>query len=196
VPGEEAEALLADITTQAEADRQKILEGNRSRVEAIRARTGEEIRQLESEASRRLDKRLAVERDRVLGEALQQERRSRLLARREWIDKAFAGAEARIERLSASDQYRGLLRRLIAEAAEAIGDAGEVVVARQDLTLGRSLSQELGLSCEVRGEGGEAGTVVVLSSDGLRRVDNSLGARLARARQVIEPEIARLLFHE
>lgn len=193
---EEAQALLADITAQAQAERRKILEESRSRVEAIRARSDEEIRRLEEEASRRHEKRLALERDRILGEALQQERRSRLLARREWIDRAFAGAQARLERISATEGYPGLLRRLIAEAAGAVGEAGEVVVAGQDLALGRSLAQELGLSCAVRGEGEQAGTAVALSSDRLRRVDNSLSARLARARQVIEPEIARLLFHE
>jgi vacuolar-type H+-ATPase subunit E/Vma4 len=81
-------------------------------------------------------------------------------------------------------------------AAAAVGDAEELAVARQDEALARSLALELGLRCSVRGEGERSGTVVAGSPEGLRRVDNTLSTRLERARDLIEPEISRLLFHD
>ncbi len=193
---EQVQALLADIAAQAEADRARILEDQRARQEAIEARIEKEIRILEVEASRRLEQSLLVEQDRIAGRLLQERRNALLAIRREWLERAFTGAERKIAELCSGEGYGRALRSLVAQAVGAIGETGELAVARQDVAQARGLVRELAPGCTVRGEGEEAGTVRVTSPDGLRRVDNSLASRLQRARLVIEPVISRLLFGE
>jgi vacuolar-type H+-ATPase subunit E/Vma4 len=196
VAEEQVQALLSDIVAQAEADRARILEGERAQLEAIASRTDQEIRRLEADASRRLERSLLVEQERIAGRLLQEQRRALLAVRREWLEKAYAGAERKIAERCAGEGYRQALRRLVAQAAGALGEAGELQVARQDVEMARALVRELAPGCTVQGEGEEAGTVRVSSPDGLRRVDNSLGSRLKRARLAIEPQLSRLLFAE
>jgi vacuolar-type H+-ATPase subunit E/Vma4 len=194
VAEEQVQALLADIAAQAEADRARILEEQRKQLEAIDGRVEKELRSLEAEASRRLEQSLRVEQDRIEGRMLQERRSALLAVRRQWLERAYAGAERRIAELCSGESYPRALRRLIAQALEAIGQAGELAVARQDVAQAEALMRELAPGCTVRGVGEEIGTVRVSSPDGLRRVDNSLASRLARARLAVEPEISRLLF--
>jgi vacuolar-type H+-ATPase subunit E/Vma4 len=192
VPEAEAQVLLAEIQAQSEAERERILEEGRRRVEAIRAEADEAIRRLEAEAERQLARRLAVDRDRILGEARLDVRARVLAARREWIGRAFQEARRRLGERGASPEYADLLRRLVREAAEAAGQEGELQVARQDLELCRRLVAELSLKLEVRAVTEQAGTVIVVSGD--RRADNSLGTRLEEAGRSLEQAVARLLF--
>ena len=191
---EQVQALLADIAAQAEADRARILEDQRKQLEAIDGRVEKELRSLEAEASRRLEQSLRVEQDRIEGRTLQERRNGLLAVRRQWLERAYAGAQRRISELCSGPGYARALRRLVAQALEAIGEAGELEVAGQDVGRAEALVRELAPGCRVRGTGEEAGTVRVSSPDGLRRVDNSLAGRLARARLAVEPEISRLLF--
>lgn len=193
---EQVQALLADIAAQAEADRARILEDRHKRLEEIAERIEKETRSLEAEAARRLEQSLRVEQDRIEGRMLQERRSALLAVRREWLERAFAGAERRIAELCTGQSYPRALRSLIVQALEAIGEAGELAVTRRDVELARTLVRELAPGCAVRGEGEEAGTVRASSPDGLRRVDNSLSSRLRRARLAMEPEISRLLFGE
>jgi vacuolar-type H+-ATPase subunit E/Vma4 len=196
VAEEQVQALLADIAAQAEADRARILEDRHKRLEEIAERIEKETRSLEAEASRRLEQSLRVEQDRIEGRMLQERRSALLAVRREWLERAFTGAERRIAELCTGQSYPWALRSLIVQALEAIGEAGELAVTRRDVELARTLVRELAPGCAIRGEGEEAGTVRASSPDGLRRVDNSLSSRLRRARLAMEPEISRLLFGE
>lgn len=188
----QADVLLAEIRAQSEAERERILEQGRARVGAIRAEAAEAIRRLQDEAERQLARRLAVDRDRILGEARLEVRARVLEARREWIGRAFQEARGRLEKRCASPEYADLLQRLIREAAEAAGREGELQVARQDLELCRRLVAELDLKLEVRAVTEEAGTVIVVTGD--RRADNSLRTRLEEAARSLEQAVARLLF--
>jgi V/A-type H+-transporting ATPase subunit E len=188
----QANVLLAEIQSQSEAERERILEEGRRRVEAIRARSAEAIRGLEADAERRLARRLAVDRDRILGEARLDVRARVLAERREWIGRAFQEARQRLGERCASPEYPDLLRRLIREAAEAAGREGELQVARQDLELCRRLAAELGLKLEIRAVTEQAGTVIVATGD--RRADNGLWTRLEEAGRSLEQAVAQLLF--
>ncbi len=191
---EQARVLLDEIRAQAEAERDRLLAEGRARGEAIRAEGRAGIRSLEAEAQRRLERRLAVDQDRILGESRLEERTSLLTVRREWIDRAFQVAGRRLAERCASPAYERLLEALLREAAQAIGGEGELRVAEADLGLARALVGRLGLPHSVRAEGGAPGTAIAVSRD--RRVDNSLGTRLLEASRALEREVARLLFAE
>jgi vacuolar-type H+-ATPase subunit E/Vma4 len=194
VAEEEARVLLDEILAQAAAERERILSEGRARAAAIRASGEAEIRRLESEALHQLERRLAVDEDRILGESRLEARTGLLTVRREWIDRAFQLAGRRLAERCASPGYEGLLASLMREAAEALGGEGELRVAEADLELARGVVSRLGLPHEVQAEGGEQGTVIAVSSG--RRVDNSLTTRLQEASRSLEREVAGLLFVE
>jgi vacuolar-type H+-ATPase subunit E/Vma4 len=192
VGDEEARVLLDEIRAQAEAERQRIVQEGRDRAAAVWEKAQVEVRRLEAEALRQLERRLAVDEDRILGEA-RLEAGGRLLAvRREWIERVFQLAGRRLAERCASPAYEDLLAALMREAAAELGGPGELRVAEADLELARKVARRLGLTHEVRGEGGEPGTMIAVSRD--RRVDNSLATRLQVAERSLEREVARLLF--
>jgi len=190
MPEPEVQALLEEIRSQSELERQRILEEGRSRVSEIRTRSDEQVRRLEAEAERQLQRRLSVDEDRLRGEARLESRTRVLAARRQWLDRAFQEARNLLEKRCSSAEYGKLLPRLAREAAAAVGDRGVLRVAQGDLELARTA----GLDFEVRGEEGRKGTVIAMSPDGLRQADNGIWTRLEQAERTREQEVARLLF--
>ncbi len=188
------EELLAEITRQADAERQKLLEQTRTRVDGIRAETEAELGRLETETARTVDALRALERERVLGQVRSAERRRLLEVRRAGLRTAFGTVRERLDRLYRTDEYPAVLGRLIEEALAAAGEAGELLVAGSDVREARAVLVRLGVDCPVTSHGDEPGTVIVASQDGLRRIDNGLATRLRNAERMMEPETARLLF--
>ena len=190
MPEPEVQALLEEIRSQSELERQRILEEGRSRVSEIRTRSDEQVRRLEAEAERQLQRRLSIDEDRLRGEARLESRTRVLAARRQWLDRAFQEARNLLEKRCSSAEYGKLLPRLAREAAAAVGDRGVLRVAQGDLELAR----QAGLDFEVRGEERRKGTVIAMSPDGLRLADNGIWTRLEQAERTREQEVARLLF--
>jgi len=192
VPEAEDQVLLAEIQAQAEAVRERVLAEGRGRAAAFRSQAEQEIRRLEAEATRQLERRLAMDKERIRGDARLAAGVRVLAAKREWVDRAFQAARRRLAERCASPQYGPQLKRLLREASAAAGGEVELRVAKADVELARSLVRELGLPQEVRAEGGEPGTAIAVSPG--RRADNSLETRLREACRSLEQEVARLLF--
>ncbi len=194
MPEPEVQALLEEIRGQSEAESRRVVEEGQARISELRARAEGEVRRLEAEAERQLARRLAIDEDRLRGEARLELRTRVLAARRQWLDRAFREARSRLERRCSSPEYGELLRRLAREAATAVGGQGVLKVAPEDQELARGAVKELGLDFEVRGEEAPRGTLIASSVDGLRRADNGVWTRLEQAGRSREQEIARLLF--
>jgi len=194
----EVEVLLADLQAQAEAEREKLREETRQKVAEIRGGAEAEVRHIEEEAARRLERQLALDRERIHGRFRIEERRRNLEARRAAVALAFARARdllvGRVGVHEHVDAYRRVLKRLVAEALEAAGRDADVEVARRDVGAAREILSSLGVSGSVRERGEEPGTIVAVSPDGLRRADNSLGRRLVQAERLLEEGVSRELF--
>ena len=190
----DADELVAEISKEAESERERILAAALKRSQEFGAATEAQLRRLAEDNARRLAARLAMERERIDGGIKVEEGRRRLEAMREGLDAAFGRARTRLAELCASPRYAEAFAQLLREALAAIGDPGEIVVARLDEERCRALLAELGIDARVRAEGDEPGTVVVTARDGQRTVDNSIATRLARLQQMREEEIARVLF--
>ncbi len=161
------EGLFAAIGDQAAGERNAVLAEAEARARDILARADAEVGRLRTEAMKRLERELAAEGERLLGEARMAARNDRLAVKRRLLAEAFS--RARAELASAAGNPRGLAA-LAAEALAAAGDGGKV-------------------------ETDEArGTVVAHSRDGRTRVENSLLTRLARAETIEEAEVSRVLF--
>ncbi len=194
MPARDAEELVAEIGKDAESERGRILAAGLKRAREIQAATEAQGKRLAEENARRLEARLAMERERIDGGLRIQGNRRRLEAMRESLAMSFDRARERLLGLSASGEYGRALARLVSEALEAVGDAGEVLVAAADGEACRALLAKLGIEATVRAEGAEPGQAVVTSRDGERTVDNSISTRLERLRVLREEEVARVLF--
>ncbi len=165
------DALIDAMERQAESERQRIVAEARARAAEVLAAADRECERLTAEALRALEKELAVERQRIVGEAVMKARIERLHMKRRLLAEVFRLSAEEVTRRAASPTaLRTALDALAAEARAAMAEPCDVTVKPED------------------------GTVVAVSADGRRRVDNGLTARLRRAESSAEREAARLLF--
>ena len=165
-----SDTLFGAIDKRGEEERSAIKVDAEARCRQVMADAQSRIDALKAEAMRALERELAGDRQRLLGEARMKARSEALQVKRRLIAEAFQRAEKEIERLRATPRVADTLRSLAAEAEAAVGRPCAVETSAKD------------------------GTAVAVSPDGSRRADNSLASRLNRARVVDESEVARRLF--
>jgi vacuolar-type H+-ATPase subunit E/Vma4 len=165
-----SDGLFSAIGRQAEQERAAVMAEAEARAREISARADAEAEREKAEAFRRLEREMIGEGQRLLGEARMEARNERLEMKRRLITRAFEAARTELGRLAATPGYRDGLAALAAQAAEAAGEGGSVQTVEAE------------------------GSVVAVSKDGRRRVDNGLLSRLARAETRVESEVARILF--
>ncbi len=136
------------------------------------------------------DRRRDEEVGRVAAEAKQATERSLLIEMRRLLDEAFRDAAGRLP----PPGDAALVGRLVDEILPEIDGEGEIEVEPGDAAEVERRLAEAGVALRVVARPIGGGVRVVL---GTRRIlDNTLRARLERARAALEPEIARLLFGE
>jgi vacuolar-type H+-ATPase subunit E/Vma4 len=167
---QEPRQLFSAIEERAGEERARIRAEAETRARVTLEEADAEIRRFKAEAVRGLERELASEAQRLVGEARMKARGEGLQVKRRLLEEAFARARAEVERLCASPSAGAALEMLSAEAAAAVGEP-----------------------CTVEVDAGK-GSVVAASSDGRRRADNSLLSRLDRAQAACEAEVAGLLF--
>ena len=168
--GTDSGALFDAIEDRAGEERARIRAEAEARAGQIGASADAEIERLKAAAMRALEKELAAERQRLLGEARMRARIGRLETKRRFLAEAFKLAGERIARLAAGEGNRAALEGLAAEAKAEVGEPCVVEVRAED------------------------GTVTARSPDGRRSADNSPATRLGRAQAGAEPQVAQLLF--
>ncbi len=192
----EVEVLLVELQSQADAERDKVREEARQKVAEIRARADAEARRIEEESARRLQRDVALDRERIHGRFRMEERRRSLEVRRKALARALERASQLVSERVRSATYGDVLKRLVSEALEAAGRDADFEVARRDADAARAILSALGGSGAVRDRGDEPGTIVAVSPDGLRKVDNSVHKRLTQAGRLLEEAVSRELFGE
>jgi vacuolar-type H+-ATPase subunit E/Vma4 len=169
VPETTTGALIDAMERQAAEERRRIRSEAEAHAAEVIAAADAECARLSAEAMHALDKELAVERQRIVGEAVMAARAERLRMKRRLLDEVFRRAAAVVARRAEREEdRRAALELLAAEARVVVGEPCSVTVS--------------------------ADGVVASSPDGRRRVDNGLAARLRRAESGAEHEVARLLF--
>jgi vacuolar-type H+-ATPase subunit E/Vma4 len=193
---EEHDKLLQTVREQATLDRDKVLAQAQDQVRIIEAQTRDEIEQIERQIQAEAQRAIALERDRLSGQAKVAFRLARQASRVRLIKQAFAQAGNTLAALPQSPKYRDILGALIAEALDIVGPEAEIKVAASEETLCRAWIRSQGLRCSLQAVEAEPGTVLVISPDGTREVDNSLATRLSRAESLCSHEVAAILFEE
>lgn len=163
-------ALLGAIDARAAEERARLLAAARARVGEILAAADAECARMRAAALAVLERELAVDQVRLMGEARMRARTDGLARRRALLDEAFRLAEERIRALKNGPGAEEALAALAREARAAVGEPCEVHASAADWA------------------------VTATSADGRRRAENGPDGRLARARVAAEHRVARLLF--
>jgi vacuolar-type H+-ATPase subunit E/Vma4 len=163
-------ALLGAIDARAEEERARLLAEAEARARGILAAADAECARVKAAALAGLERELAVDQVRLIGEARMRARTEGLARRRALLDEAFRLAGERIQRLKAGPGAAAALAALAEEARQAVGEPCDVQASAADWT------------------------VTATSADGRRRAENGPDGRLARARAAAEHGVARRLF--
>jgi vacuolar-type H+-ATPase subunit E/Vma4 len=169
-----AEAEIAQLIAEAEAQAQVIRARHRARVEPMLVT---EVAALQNKAK--------------LG-AL----RATAHAREQLLADAFDQAQARLALIRESKEYAAIFRALAREAVEASGGDLIARVDPRDVMLARTAFVELGASAEVETQPIPLGGLEVMTRDERVAIINTLAARLQRARGVLRGPVARILTEE
>ncbi len=186
---EERDALLAEA--KARADR--ILEKARQEEARIRKDTERHLRTI-------VGSELRAVHDRIVGRANLEGRKKVMEAKMELLDKVFNSAREKLEATKESgEDYQEVVKKLIYEAAEAIGE-DELIVSSNEADQGflkktlPELSKELGVSLKLDSKPIDTmGGVIVKNLDATKVYYNTLEGRLLKVRQSKASEVAEKL---
>jgi vacuolar-type H+-ATPase subunit E/Vma4 len=163
-------ALLGAIEERAAEERARLIAEAEARAKEIRAAAEAECERMKAEAMAGLERELAVEQQRLLGEARMRARAQSLASRRRFLEEAFQKAEKEIALRRSGPGAAAAMTALAEEARAAVGEPCTIDVSAKD------------------------GRVTATSADGRRRVGNSLEGRLSRAQAAAEHLVAARLF--
>lgn len=188
--------LLQAVSQQAALDREKVLAEAKESVRQIEAQTRVEIEQIQSNIQAEAQREIRLEKDRLLGRSQMAFRLTRQSARVRLLKQAFAQAKKAVAALPKSPQYRDILGALMTEALAITGPDSRITVSVSEEKLCRAWLGQQKLSCQIQAIDAEPGTVLAVSAQGDRRVDNSLVTRLARVESLCQQDIAVVLFQD
>jgi len=193
------EAILASIESSGEAEIDRLRGEAESRAQPILEAAERRAAIVREEARRAALRPAAAERARRLHQAKLEALRTIGEVRQRLVETMLLETRRRLADLRADPDYALILRRLIAEAIGALGEAelrsGCVVLEidpRDERHICHILN-ELGINLEVVSSLHGWGGVVVTSGDGRIVVNNTLEARLERATPFLRQDLVAFI---
>lgn len=185
------DTLIAALEEDARAQAERILIEAREAGEAALAEAREQAAREREERSQELEARLKGQRAALLNDARTRASGGKLKVRHELLERVLVEAEKRFSSMP-KEHYRLLLNQLFNELKaewekQRPFDAPVVLVSPADIGL-------LETRLDLRGDKAVSLGVVFSSGDGTVWFENSIPARLSRARAVMVPAVNKLLF--
>jgi V/A-type H+/Na+-transporting ATPase subunit E len=183
-----ATEFAAEVTTTLQQGRDEAL----AKIESARKETAEEVAKILETSVKQSE---SVKRQ-IVGAAELDTRNDQLKALEKAVTEVFDSAVAHISKSSGSD-YEKPLERLVEEGVNAIGPRAKVQCSSRDRKVVSSVIRKLdreGSKLTLESEPIETiGGVVLTSTDGTVRFDNTFEARLERMRPTLRKEVAAML---
>lgn len=182
------------IIAKAEARAERILENAKQEEARIRDDTERHLRTI-------VGSELRAVHDRIVGRANLDGRKKVMETKMELLDKVFDSAQKRLEAMAkkGGEDYQEVVKKLISEAAEAIGE-DELVVSSSKADHGflkktlSDLSVELGVNFKLDSKPIDTtGGVVVRNPKDTKVYYNTFDGRLTKVRQSKDSEVAEKL---
>jgi V/A-type H+-transporting ATPase subunit E len=193
------DVILASIESSGEAEIDRLRREAESRTQQILEAAERKAAIVREEARRAALWPAASERARRLHQAKLEALRTVGEIRHHLIETTLSETRRRLADLRADPEYPRILRRLIAEAIDALGEAelhsgrGVLEIDPRDELLLRHILADLGVDLQVVSSLHGWGGIVVTSGDGRVVVNNTLESRLERATPFLRQDLAAFL---
>ena len=180
---EQAESDIQDVQQDADDRAEAILEDAKDEAERIRTQLTEEAeKETRARASQSVN-------------AVRLETKKRVAAvKQEAVVDVFGQARERLAETRAAANYDKLFRSLAEESVQGLTDEIEVHVASADEDLAKRTLADLGIDAAVHGDSDISGGLIVSTGGGRIMRRNTLEERLYKVEQMIQADVAEILF--
>lgn len=191
------EDLLKSVEESALEKERELKEKTAAAVEEIRERARTQAEAVRQGHLLEAEKSALAERNKQLYLTNVENKELLIRVREEAFAQAFAGAAERLTRLREDPQYPAIFARLVLEAVSTMGDGSYIIHAdRRDEALCQKTLAALKVTAEVRADIETAGGIVASLPDRSVVLDNTVEARLERAREHKRTEVHAILSGE
>ena len=193
------EALSRGVLGRARTEAGQVLADAKDKADRIRLKAEEQAEEVRKEVLERVAGDTGEARQQVAVRARLEAQTLRLKHREKLLDDVFSTAQEKLSSVREWGCYNELVRQLIAEAVRSLGsDSARIradAITRALLTADVLRDTEADLSVHLDlGPELEHGTgIVAETSDGHRRFDNTLEARLVRRQEALRAPVYHLL---
>jgi V/A-type H+-transporting ATPase subunit E len=197
---ESAERIIERIREDAATEADAIVAEAEKEAEGILKEAKEKAEERRKEILSKGEKEAELLRQRIVANAKLQARKSGLDAKEKLIQATFSEAEKELSKVASTEDYREILRRLIAEGVSSVGEAAEVIAREEDkglISKGllKDLGKQFGVEITLAPESIESmGGVIVRSKTGRVEVNNTFETRMLRMQDELRSKIAKILF--
>jgi V/A-type H+/Na+-transporting ATPase subunit E len=181
------------LESEASAEIETILAEARSKADGIVRQAEEQAKSLLEGKRRALENDLGAARVRAKSAADLEGSALKLAASHGASQQAFNGAEAELRSFTKSNEYLGVLQKLIGEASSALGSVSKLEVNPSDLDHAKKALGALGLNAEVVANSAIETGIRALNESGNSSITNTLLGRLNRAKDGLLSDVAKVL---
>lgn len=184
------EDILNALEQQAQADIDAVLAEAQEHAKLIAEQAVEEAQRVRDGYAAQVAKTASSEAAKLVNAARLEGKMAVSSARGKALADSFEGAKARLGTVRADSGYDGLFTALAREALEGIEGSVVIHVNPADEARARALAADAEVVTDIETAGG----VVVDASGGRVIRRNTLESRLERAAQLVQADVARVLF--
>ena len=188
------EDMLKALEEEGRAECERILSQAKARADQIIKEAEQEGTSIKQAHMVKAEALLKSERSKILNEASFTVKKAVIQAKDSLISKVFDRISERVQKIRESSEYREVFRKLASEALA--NTQGKIVISvdKRDEDIAKSILKDLGADYELRTDLECGGGLAVTTVDGRITFVNTLDSRLDKARAVLKPDVASILF--
>lgn len=188
------EQILRVLEEEAGKEREEILSQAKQRANKLMEQARAEAKQIEDREIERVTSALQGEQAKIINAAKLHVKKETVRTKEELIEKAFLKVAEQLKEFRKSEDYPLVFKKLLEEAVANIDGKILVAVDRQDLKLARETLEKMGADYKLEPALRSLGGVKATTADGRVTLVNTLDSRLEKARQLLKPEVTKILF--
>ncbi len=181
------------LESEAQAEIETILAEARSKADGIVKAASEQAQSILEGKKRALENELAAARVRAKSASDLEGAALKLGASHGASQTAFDSAESELRNFTKSGEYVGVLEKLIREVATALGSIKRLEVNPADLDAAKRAAASAGVNAEIVASNAVETGVRAIAANGSSSVTNTLLGRLARAKDGLLSDVAKVL---
>ena len=189
------EDLIRAIEASAEERTQGIRQKAESQAEEVLERAREQVPHITETHRENAIKRADIERNRIISSITKDTKLQVIKAKAEISERVFALAEQELAKSRQRPSYEASFRSFLQESLEEMsGDPVRIHLDPLDETLCRRILKDLSLDPEIVPDLHCAGGLNVSSKDETFVTLDTIESRLAKAREILRPEVFTILY--